>query len=168
MAQLTHQIVIDDLVSRFGGDIYDYAEPHALPTFSTSAERILEILEYLYFHPQFKFQFLTDLCGVHYPDQKGKELGVVYHLHSLTNNLRLRIKVYVPSDQPKVPSATSLFASANWQERETYDFYGIIFNNHPNLKRILNVDEMDYFPLRKEYPLEDRTRRDKEDKYFGR
>ena len=63
---------------------------------------------------------------------------------------------------------TSLYASANWMERETYDFYGIIFDGHPDLRRILNMDEMEYFPLRKEYPLQDATRTDKEDKYFGR
>jgi NADH-quinone oxidoreductase subunit C len=63
---------------------------------------------------------------------------------------------------------TSLYAAANWMERETFDFYGIIFTGHPNLRRILNADEMDYFPLRKEFPLEDATRSDKEDKYFGR
>jgi NADH-quinone oxidoreductase subunit C len=80
----------------------------------------------------------------------------------------MRVKVFVPIDNPKVPSLTKIFASADWQERETFDFYGIIFEGHPNLTRILNVDDMDYHPLRKEYPLEDQTRRDKEDLYFGR
>jgi NADH-quinone oxidoreductase subunit C len=74
----------------------------------------------------------------------------------------------MPNDQAFIPSITPLYSAANWQERETFDFYGIIFNGHPNLKRILNVDEMDYFPLRKEYPLEDGTRTDKDDTYFGR
>jgi NADH-quinone oxidoreductase subunit C len=67
-----------------------------------------------------------------------------------------------------VKSITSFFSAANWMERETYDFYGIIFEDHPNLKRILNVEYMDYFPMRKEYPLEDPTREDKDDRYFGR
>jgi NADH-quinone oxidoreductase subunit C len=65
-------------------------------------------------------------------------------------------------------SITALFEAANWMERETYDFYGIRFEGHPNLKRILNMDEMDYFPLQKQYPLEDGKREDKEDLYFGR
>ena len=74
----------------------------------------------------------------------------------------------MPIVNPSIATVTDLFAAANWQERETFDFYGIIFEGHPNLTRIMNVDEMDYFPLRKEYPLEDGTRTDKEDKYFGR
>jgi NADH-quinone oxidoreductase subunit C len=105
---------------------------------------------------------------VHYPDQKGRELAVVYHLHNLKENIRLRFKVFTGVDQPDVYTTTGLFSSANWMERETYDFYGINFVGHPNLKRILNVDEMDYFPLRKEFPLEDQTRIDKDDEMFGR
>jgi NADH-quinone oxidoreductase subunit C len=86
----------------------------------------------------------------------------------MENNVRLRIKAFLPIANPEIPSATSLYSSANWMERETYDFYGIIFQGHPNLTRILNADEMDYFPLRKEYPLEDGTRTDKVDSFFGR
>jgi NADH-quinone oxidoreductase subunit C len=86
----------------------------------------------------------------------------------MENNMRLRLKCFVPINKPEISSVTSLYSSANWMERETYDYYGFIFTGHPNLKRILNVDEMDYFPLRKEYPLEDATRTDKDDKYFGR
>jgi NADH-quinone oxidoreductase subunit C len=83
-------------------------------------------------------------------------------------NVRIRMKIYTAIEDPKIFTATRLFESANWMERETYDFYGVNFVGHPNLKRILNVDEMDYFPLRKEYPLEDQTRIDKDDQMFGR
>jgi NADH-quinone oxidoreductase subunit C len=107
------------------------------------------------------------LCGIHYPE-KGKALGVIYHLHNLQENFRLRLKTFVSVENPHVSTVTDLFSSANWMERETYDFYGIIFDNHPNLTRILNVDYLDYFPMRKEYPLEDPTREDKVDSYFGR
>ena len=113
-------------------------------------------------------QFLTDLTAVHYPDQAGRELAVVYHLHNLTDNIRLRLKVFTASAQPDVFTATQIYSAANWMERETYDFFGIHFVGHPNLKRILNVDEMEYFPLRKEFPLEDQTRIDKDDAMFGR
>jgi NADH-quinone oxidoreductase subunit C len=89
-------------------------------------------------------------------------------LHSWENNTRVRIKVFVPITDPKVPTLTTLFAAANWQERETFDFYGIEYIGHPNLKRILNMEDMDYFPMRKEYPLEDATREDKIDALFGR
>ena len=89
-------------------------------------------------------------------------------MHSLTNNVRLRLKCWIPEANPEIASATPLFAAANWMERETYDFFGIQFNGHPNLVRILNEDTMDYFPMRKEYHLEDATREDKDDRYFGR
>jgi NADH-quinone oxidoreductase subunit C len=74
----------------------------------------------------------------------------------------------LPESNPHIPTVCKLYRSANWQERETYDFFGIIFDGHPNLKRILNVDDMVAFPMRKEYPLEDPNRIDKNDSYFGR
>ena len=113
------------------------------------------------------FGFLTDLCGIHIPGQ-AMELGVVYHLHNLPENKRIRIKAFTTKDNPKMASIHEIFSAANWMERETFDFYGIKFIGHPNLIRILNVEYMDYFPLRKEYPLEDATRGDKDDRFFGR
>jgi NADH-quinone oxidoreductase subunit C len=126
------------------------------------------VLNFLYDDEELKFRFLTDLQAVHYPDQKGRELAVVYHLHNLADNLRIRFKVFTDITTPDVYTATGLFSAANWMERETYDFFGVNFVGHPNLKRILNVDEMDYFPMRKEFPLEDQTRIDKDDEMFGR
>lgn len=115
------------------------------------------------------FNFLTSLCGIHYHQAKPVELlGAVYILHNWTENVRMRVKCLVPKSDPTMPSVQDIWASANWQERETYDFFGIIFEGHPNLTRILNVDEMDFFPLRKEYPLEEQTRNDKMDYMFGR
>ena len=165
---MTNQEVIDDIIQHYPDDISDVDEPYGLLTFTTTGGQIIPLLHYLYDHPAFGFQFLTDLCGIHYPHNQGKELGVIYHVHSLVHNVRVRIKVFFSIDDPRVPTATGLYEAANWMERETYDFYGIIFDGHPNLVRILNVDEMDYFPLRKEYPLEDGTRRDKNDIMFGR
>jgi NADH-quinone oxidoreductase subunit C len=128
---------------------------------------IHEVIRFLKEEESLGFGFLTDLCGIHYPD-RGLPLGVVYHLHNLPENKRLRVKTFVTLNNPGIPTMTDLFSTANWMERETYDFYGIIFEGHPNLKRILNVEYLDYFPLRKEYPLEDPTREDKDDRYFGR
>ena len=113
------------------------------------------------------FIFLTDLCGIHYPE-KELELGVVYHLHNLTENKRIRLKAFVSKSNPEIESVVELFSGANWMERETFDFYGIVFLGHPKLERILNVEYMNYFPMRKEYPLEDTTRTDKDDRFFGR
>ena len=137
-------------------------------TFETQKDLNLKIMQFLFDDSTMRFQFLTDLCAVHYPDQAGREFAVVYHLHNLVDNVRIRLKVFTPVEKPDVFTATQLYSSANWMERETYDFYGINFVGHPNLIRILNVDEMDYFPLRKEFPLEDQTRIDKDDAMFGR
>ncbi|MFY8107630.1 MAG: NADH-quinone oxidoreductase subunit C [Bacteroidia bacterium] len=168
MAEINNAYLLKEIQEEFGHSLISADEPYGLLTIELESGKILDLLKYLYNHPTLQMQFLTDLCGIHYPHQTGKELGVVYHVHSLIHNLRVRIKCFMPTDQAFIPSITSLYSAANWQERETFDFYGIIFNGHPNLKRILNVDEMDYFPLRKEYPLEDGTRTDKDDTYFGR
>ncbi len=166
---LTNQEVAEDLVRKFGEDvIFNVVENYGLLNVEIPVGSLLPVMEYLYHHPTFRFQFLTDLAGIHFPDAKGKELGVIYHLHSLEHNARLILKLYVPVEEPKVPTLTNLFACANWMEREAYDFYGFQFEGHPNLIRILNVEDMDYFPFRKEYPLEDATRKDKIDELFGR
>lgn len=163
---LTNEIVKDQLTQKFGEAITDWQEPYGMLTFTAPKESNLKVLQFLYDEAGFKF--LTDLQAVHYPDNKGAELAVVYHLHNLVENVRVRFKVFTGINELDVYSATSLFSGANWMERETYDFYGINFVGHPNLIRVLNVDEMDYFPMRKEYPLEDQTRIDKDDEMFGR
>jgi NADH-quinone oxidoreductase subunit C len=165
---LSNQQIAEDLLAHFGENVKNFEEPYELLTFTTNRQNIINLLVYLHKHETFRFRFLTDLCGIHLPDNTGEEFGVIYHLHSLENNKRVRIKVFLPADDIHIPTATTLYATANWMERETYDFYGIIFDGHPNLKRILNIEEMDYFPMRKEYPLEDATRQDKIDALFGR
>lgn len=135
-------------------------------TLTLKKENITDIIQYLYYHPETKFQFLTTLFGVHYPDLS--QIALVYQLHNLESNQRLRLKTYLPVENPTVKTLTTVFAGANWMERETYDFYGVIFEGHPDLRRILNVEDMIIFPMRKEYPLEDQTREDKSDKLFGR
>ncbi len=165
---IAHQTIIEDLTAKFGADILKVEEPYNFLTITTKREIIVQIMQYLYDHKTFQFQFLTDLCGVHFPDNKGEELCVTYHLHSLITNTRVRFKIFFPIADPNVPTLSTLYPTANWMERETFDFYGVIFTGHPNLIRVLNIEEMDYFPLRKEYPLEDLTRRDKHDEYFGR
>lgn len=114
------------------------------------------------------FQFLTDITGVHYPDRIGEEFEAVYHLHNLTENIRIKVKVPLSIHSLTIPSIVDIYSGANWMERETYDFFGIEFENHPNLTRILNADDMTIHPMRKEYPMEDPTRMDKDDEMFGR
>jgi NADH-quinone oxidoreductase subunit C len=165
---LSNELVQQKLVEKFGEQLTNWEQQFGMLTFTAPKELNLKVLQYLFDEEALKFRFLTDICAVHYPDNKEAELAVVYHLHNLTDNIRLRFKVFTNIATPDVYSATALYASANWMERETYDFYGVNFVGHPNLIRVLNVDEMDYFPLRKEFPLEDQTRIDKDDEMFGR
>ncbi|MEO5948551.1 MAG: NADH-quinone oxidoreductase subunit C, partial [Chitinophagaceae bacterium] len=152
---LTNEIIKQRLSEKFPDQLSGFEETYGMLTFQASKELNLKVLNFLYDDEELKFRFMTDLCGVHYPDRKGEELAVVYHLHNLEDNIRIRFKVFTNINQPDVYTATGLFSTANWMERETYDFYGVNFVGHPNLRRILNVEEMDYFPMRKEFPLED-------------
>ncbi|MEO8719874.1 MAG: NADH-quinone oxidoreductase subunit C [Ginsengibacter sp.] len=165
---LTNEIIRQNLIEKFGEQITDWEEPYGMLTFTSDKDLNLKVLQYLFDEPTLGFRFMTDLCAVHYPEKEGKELAVVYHLHNLKENIRIRYKVFTDIKKPDVFSATALYSAANWMERETYDFYGVNFVGHPNLKRILNVEDMEYFPLRKEYPLEDQKRTDKDDEMFGR
>lgn len=165
---LTNERIKERLVEKFGESVTGFSEPFGMLTFEVPKEMNLKLLQFLNDDPELKFRFLTDLQAVHYPQDKGRELAVVYHLHNFTDNVRIRFKIFTDIENPDVFTATRLFECANWMERETYDFFGVNFVGHPNLKRILNVDEMDYFPMRKEFPMEDQTRIDKDDEMFGR
>jgi len=165
---LTNEIVQQKLTEKFGDQLTDWQEPYGMLTFTAPKDLNIKVLQFLYDDTSLSFQFLTDLQAVHYPDRTGEELAVVYHLHNLVDNLRIRFKVFTDINNPDVFTATAVYQSANFMERETYDFFGVNFVGHPNLKRILNVDEMDYFPMRKEFPLEDQSRIDKDDEMFGR
>lgn len=165
---LTNEKIKERLIEKFGEQVFNFEEPYGMFSFEAPKDINLKVLNFLYDDEELKFRFLTDLCAVHYPGNIGKELAVVYHLHNMVDNIRIRFKVFTDINKPDVYTASGLFSAANWMERETYDFFGVNFIGHPKLKRILNVEEMDYFPLRKEYPLEDQTRIDKDDEMFGR
>jgi NADH-quinone oxidoreductase subunit C len=165
---LTNETIKTRLIEKFGDQVSHFEEPYGLLTFEAPKEMNLKVMQFLYDDPELRFLFLTDLTAVHYPDKQGRELAVVYHLHNLADNIRIRFKVFTDINTPEIFTATQLYASANWMERETFDFFGVKFVGHPNLKRILNVDEMTYHPLLKQYPLEDQTRIDKDDAMFGR
>ncbi len=165
---MTNEIIRQRLTDKFGEALTGWEEPYGMLTFTAPAEMNLKVMQFLHDDETLRFRFMTDLTGVHFPDRKGEELSVVYHLHNFTDNVRLRFKIFVSIEKPDVYTASKLFSAANWMERETYDFFGVNFIGHPNLVRILNVDEMDYFPMRKEYQMEDPTRTDKDNEMFGR
>lgn len=166
---LEQNTIVQNLSDKFGPSVSDFTQIHDILTFEVEASQNLEVMQYLKEDATLRFNFLTDVCGVHFPDaEPNRQFSVVYHMHNWIDNVRIRIKCFLPAETPEINSVTSLFLGANWQERETYDFYGIIFKGHPQLKRILNMDEMQSFPMRKEHPMEDGGRTDKDDRFFGR
>lgn len=166
---LTYEDIQNKLTAKFGDAVKDYSESYGMLTFEIDREQLHEVVRYLRDDDGLNFNFLTTLCGMHFPDNElERQFASVYHMHNWVDNVRIRFKAFLNGDNPEVESVASLFESANWQERETYDFYGIIFKGHPDLRRILNMDEMVSFPMRKEFPLEDANRTDKDDRYFGR
>lgn len=167
MGKILNEEVISQLNSKFGEQVSLISEPSDLLNFETSRENITDILSFLKSDGTLQFNYLTDITAVHYPE-KEKKFAVVYHLHSFVNNVRVRVKVFLDENDVHIPTATELWNGANWMERETYDYFGIEFDGHPDLRRILNVDDMTAFPMRKEFPLEDPNRVDKKDYFFGR
>jgi NADH-quinone oxidoreductase subunit C len=116
-------------------------------------ERLVEVARILRDTPSLRFEMCMGVSGVHYPEEKGRELHAVYPLLSLTNNRRIRLEVSVPESDPHIPSLVEVWAGNNWNERETYDMFGIIFDGHPALTRILMPDDWPGHPQRKDYPL---------------
>ncbi len=139
------------LQQRFADEILGTHAFRGDETVSVRPEQILEILQFLRDEPTLSFDFLTDLCGVHYPE-KEHEFEVVYHLYSFPHNHRLRVKALL-SGEGHITSVTSVFPGANWLEREAYDMVGIHFEGHPDLRRILMPDDFEGHPLRRDFPL---------------
>ena len=164
---MTSEFVLEAINREFPDAVIASSEPYGFLTVEVKKEELKKVIHHLK-ESSLNFMFLTDICGIHYPDHKEKELGVIYHLHNLQENFRIRIKSFFPKDNAEVDSITDLYSGANWMERETYDFYGITFKGHPDLRVILNMEELGYHPLLKEYALEDGTRTDKDDSMFGR
>ncbi|MGO3653085.1 MAG: NADH-quinone oxidoreductase subunit C [Sphingobacterium sp.] len=167
MDKLTNSQVIEKLQSQFGEQVKNISEPKGLLSVQTDRSCIIDMLRFIKEDDLLQFIYLTDITAVHYPELE-QEFVVVYHVHSLVHHVRIRIKVPLSKSDLTIPTATVVWNGANWMERETYDFFGINFQDHPDLRRILNMDELDVFPMRKEYPLEDPNRVDKKDLYFGR
>jgi NADH-quinone oxidoreductase subunit C len=164
---MVEDLIVSRLNDNFGKRILDIDHSSDMLTITLQSDSIFNVVSFLKNGPEMQFEFLTDLCGIHFPERE-LPLGVVYILHDIRKNKRIRLKVFVSDEKPEVPTITPVFSAANWMERETWDFYGIKFIGHPNLIRILNVEYLDFFPMRKEYPVEDPTREDKDNRFFGR
>ena len=157
---MTNEFVLEAITREFPDSVISNETSYDFLTLEIKKEDIKKIIHHLR-DSSLQFNFLTDICGIHYPETPEKELGVIYHLHNMMDNFRIRLKVFMPS-------ATKFWEGANWMERETFDFYGIKFKGHPDLRVILNMEDLGYHPMLKEYRLEDGSRTDKDDKMFGR
>ena len=120
-------------------------------TLFIKAARLVDVAKIL--RDQLRFEMCVGINGIHFPEETSRELHAVYSLLSITRNQRIRLEVCVSEKEPHIPSVVGVWAGANWHERETYDMFGIIFDNHPGLTRILMPDDWSGFPQRKDYPL---------------
>ncbi len=122
-------------------------------TFHVRREDLLPVVQLLRDDPALRFEFCAGVSGVNYPDDEGRELHAVYHLLSMTHNRRIRVEVTCPDADPHIPSTVAVYPTNDWHERETWDMFGIIFDGHPAMTRILMPDDWPGHPQRKDYPL---------------
>ena len=139
------------IVANSGGGVTQSKVAYGELTLDAVAHRIVEVLTHLRDDPECRFQQLIDLAGADYPD-RALRFDVVYHLLSLTRNRRIRVKVQTDEERP-VPSITPVFPVADWFEREAFDMYGIVFEGHPDLRRLLTDYGFTGYPLRKDFPM---------------
>jgi len=167
MIELNIELLESKLKQHFNEAILSTNSDSDMFTIEVSKEALHDVLRFLKEDAYFNFHYLTTLCGLHYPDQE-KSFGLMIQLHNMPENTRIRLKSFTNDQEPTFKTMTDLWPAANWMEREAYDFFGFRFSGHPDLRRILNMDSLEGWPLRKEYPLEDPFRKDKDDKMFGR
>ena len=122
-------------------------------TFFIRREDLLPVVKLLRDDEKLRFEFCAGVNGVHYPEDAGRELHAVYHLLSMTHNRRIRLEVTAPDADPHIPSVCATYPTADWHEREAFDFFGLIFDGHPALTRIQMPDDWPGHPQRKDYPL---------------
>lgn len=147
---------IDRINSKYKRVILDSHDFRGDQTITVQKNILIELFKFLRDDPELDFKFLMDLTAVDYLNRKDNRFEVVYHFYSLKHNARLRVKVPVSEDDCTIDSVSSLWKTANWYEREVWDLYGIKFNSHPDMRRILLYEEFKGHPLRKDYPINKR------------
>ncbi len=145
-------IILTKLTFKFGEGSFESSEFRDELTIIVPPDRISDICRFLKEEPDLSFNYLTDLCGIDMARPE-KRFGVVYNVFSFTNKFRVRLKVFVEEENPVVPTVTTVWGTANWHERETFDMFGILFEGHPDLRRVYMPDNYEYHPLRKDFPL---------------
>jgi NADH-quinone oxidoreductase subunit C len=122
------------LQETFGSDVFDFKQEKDIFSLEMNADKNTAVILFLKNSPELRFHFLTDLCGIHYPDNEvNRQFEIVYHLHNWYENKRIKIKTFVSGTNPEIKTISTIFKSSNWMERETWDFYGINFVGHPQL-----------------------------------
>lgn len=144
--------VIERLSAAYAGSIEKTGEFRNDASIYIKRSALIDVARFLHDDPELNYNFLENLCGVDYLGRNPR-FEVVYHLLSHKNRHRIALKVGIPENDLTVPTLTGLWATANWQERETYDMFGIVFTGHPSLTRILMPDDWEGFPQRKDVPL---------------
>ncbi len=145
--------IADKVADKFLHDFLDVITFGDQVSVIVKKDRIVDICRYLHDDPTLYFDHLQDLCGVDYHGKKEMRFEVVYNLYSVRYRHRIRIRAQVPADNPSIQSVTSIWAGADWHERECFDMFGIVFRDHPDLRRILLPEDWEGYPLRKDYPL---------------
>jgi NADH-quinone oxidoreductase subunit C len=145
--------IAERIKETFPGETLDVREFRGQVSVTLKKGRLLDICGYLHDDPDLFFDYLVDLCGVDYLGKKNMRFEVVYHLYSMKHRHAVRLKAEVPDGDPSIDSVMPVWTGANWHERECYDMFGIIFNGHPDLRRILLPEDWEGYPLRKDYPL---------------
>ena len=144
---------VNKVKEKFPGSILEVIHFRGETTLILRPGDVLPICRFLYDDPTLSYDYLIDLCGVdRYPHEPRFE--VVYHLCAMKSRHRLRLRVGLPAENPRLSSVTSVWKGANWLEREAFDLFGIIFDGHPDLRRILLTPDWEGYPLRKDYPLQ--------------
>lgn len=149
---MNNSLVVEKLNARFGEGNIDSSEFRDELTVVIPREIVVDVCRFMKEDGELQFDLLADLCGIDMYTPV-KRFGVVYNLYSLKKKHRVRLKTFVEEEDPKLPTVTTVWGTANWHERETYDMFGIVFEGHPDLRRVYMPEEFEYFPLRKDFPL---------------
>ncbi len=145
--------IAEKIKEKFPEDVLDIKEFREQVSVTIKKERIVEICRYIHDDPELSLDYLRDVCGVDYMEKKEKRFEVVYHLYSMRHRHMIRLKAEVGEGDASIDSVTPVWVGANWHEREAFDMYGIIFNGHPDLRRVLLPEDWEGYPLRKDYPV---------------
>ncbi len=144
--------IAETIKEKFPLEVLDVSSFRDQVSLTLKRDKIIDICRFLHDDPDISMAYLSDLCGVDYPKRRLR-FEVVYNLFSLKYRSMIRLKVLVPEEDPSIDSVVTVWSGANWHEREACDMFGIVFNGHPDLRRILMPEDWEGYPLRKDYPL---------------